>query len=380
MNWVTTPQQAALAAQGAHFVSVEMMYRPRPAFSPARDVFDACWRSRMNALSAGDAVLLLVNTPSTLDSLQPLMRTSPHVVWIAAEVAPQPSQKSNAEGPRAWGWETPERWQQFRTTDRWARIRFALRTGLAVEDIDSSCYLLMPAHDAVYGQRLLRVMEAAALRYATRQAPAAISPYTPWQHAPLAGIAISPEIITAMNATFARSGNMALRIARNQVQAFWGKMSMLPVSACELLLSEVSMTVWEDDKEIDRALRDCNLNARALYIADRTLYQQTPPVFTREDLRRVIERTIHYSLNIPHTPLGASSLNRPLDFSGRLRAQLFPRFRRGSRLADALIADVMREIEQRLAATGVSWVDWGDYRHVVRIGDPDVEVWGKRSP
>lgn len=380
MNWVTTPQQAALVAQEARFVSVEMMYRPRPALGPARDVFDACWRRRMAALSAGDAALLLVNALPTFDSLQPLMRTAPHVVWIAAEVNPQPSPNANPERPRAWGWETPERWQQFRTTDRWARIRFALRTGVALHDIENDGFLLMPAHDAVYGQRLLEVMEQAAYQNSSRDAPAAISPYTPWQHAPLPGISISPEIIAAMNAAFARSGNMALRIARNQVQAFWGKMSMLPFCVCDDVLQAVSMTVWEDDKEIDRALRDCGLNARALYIADRTLYQQTPPVFTRDDLRRVIERTIHYSLNIPHSPLGASSLNRPLDFSGRLRALLFPRFRRGTRLADALIADVMREIEQRLAATGVSWVDWGDYRHVVRIGDPDVEVWGWRSP
>ena len=30
---------------------------------------------------------------------------------------------------------------------------------------------------------------------------------------------------------------------------------------------------------------------------------------------------------------------------------------------------------QRLGRYGLSWVDWGTYRYVVRVGDPLVQVW-----
>jgi len=59
---------------------------------------------------------------------------------------------------------------------------------------------------------------------------------------------------------------------------------------------------------------------------------------------------------------------------GRLRL-LHPRFRSAHQAAAALIAECSSEIQVRLERYGLSWVDWGAYRHVVRVGDPCVEVW-----
>jgi hypothetical protein len=100
-------------------------------------------------------------------------------------------------------------------------------------------------------------------------------------------------------------------------------------------------------------------------------------VFSREDAKTVIMRTLHYSLNIPGQ--GASKLNFPLGALGRLRRRVSPSFARWNAEAEALIAECVAEIAPRLARYGASWVDWGAYRYVARVGDPAVEVWRRRQ-
>ncbi|MBL8163365.1 MAG: hypothetical protein JNJ61_15365, partial [Anaerolineae bacterium] len=96
--------------------------------------------------------------------------------------------------------------------------------------------------------------------------------------------------------------------------------------------------------------------------------------------RRVIERTLHYSLHIPGDPIGGSALTEPLDALGRLRCIVRPRFARYNAQAETLIAECCAEIAARVQQVGASWVDWGAHRYVARPGDPAVEVWRKSSP
>jgi hypothetical protein len=134
--------------------------------------------------------------------------------------------------------------------------------------------------------------------------------------------------------------------------------------------------VWEDDLEIDRAIREAGYAVRATWIDNPTQYRQALPVFDRDGLRKVIERTLHYSLNIPATPPGSTSLlYRPLDPLGRLHRAISPRFNRAVTLSEQLVAECSAEIAARLGRYGASWVDWGVYRYVVRVGDPLVQVW-----
>jgi hypothetical protein len=241
--------------------------------------------------------------------------------------------------------------------------------------------VLMPAHDAVYGRPLLEALRQASssLRDALGR-PAAVSPYAAQVHTPMPGVPIDPFVIDMLNAAFSRDEDMAGRIARDEVQGFWGKMSLTPYALCADILSGASASVWEDDKEIDRALREAGARVRALYVDDPALYRQCPPVFTRADVRRVIERHLHYSLNIPADPPGgAGALCQPLHAAARERAARDPDFARAAGAAQAEIASCRLEIEDRIARTGVSWVDWGAYRYVVRIGSPDVQVW-RRVP
>ncbi|MBE2182521.1 MAG: hypothetical protein IAE89_03760 [Anaerolineae bacterium] len=372
---VDSPEAAAAALESAHFLSVEMMYKPRPDHPSARMVFDAAFRARLAALNRADGVLLLANDLNTLDSLRVFAETYSELHWIAAIVNPKPLGHYRPNPPYQWEWENPARWMIFKTSDRWARIDFAMRTAAAGKN--SAGILLMPAHDAVYGRELLSRLEKAAQYYACDGVPAAVSPFAPDQHTPLKGVAYEQNVSEAMNAAFARDSHMRQKLRRDQVQAFWGKMNMLPFALCGAVLEAASQKVWEDDKEIDRAIRDCGYCARALWISDLEIYRQSPPVFTRQDLKRVIARTLHYSLNIPTKPLGASSLNRPLDFQGKLRQLFSPQFRRANRLAETLIRECMVDIENRVRRYGVSWVDWGNYRYVVQVGNPDVEVWKK---
>jgi hypothetical protein len=369
-----TPQDAARDIGACHYLSAEMMYKPRPISGGARRLFDATFRARLSALDHQDAVLLLCRDGAVLESLAPIIEDYPDLRWFASLVNPKPAGSASRPQPRLWGWEQPDQWRRYEMTDRWARITFAMQTAAHMR---GRGFLLMPAHDAIYGRDLLKQLEAAANYYACDGLPAAISPYTQWQHSPVDGVTLPSEIIDAMNAAFARDSFMRRKIERDQVQAFWGKMNLMPYVLCGDTLIAASRTVWEDDKALDHALRECDYCLRAVWIDKPALYRQSPPVFNLADLKRVIERTLHYSLNIPTSPPGASSLNRPLDALGSLRRLFSPRFARANTLADSLIKECMADIRARIATYGVSWVDWGDYRYVVQIGNPDVEVWGK---
>ena len=72
---------------------------------------------------------------------------------------------------------------------------------------------------------------------------------------------------------------------------------------------------------------------------------------------------------------GASLLTRPLDPLARLRVRLSPRFASAVALSETLVAECRAEIATRLDRFGASWVDWGAYRYVVQVGDPQVQVW-----
>jgi hypothetical protein len=367
-------------ARGAHYLSVEMMYCPRPQQPPAQLVFDTCLLSRIGALDAHDVLLLLVDSEATEHSLDPVLeaaetRFGARRVAIA-RVNPLRLETFDRSLPAHWEWDEPSRWRQMQTSDRWARIDFALHLAAQLAQ-EQAGFLLMPAQDAVYGRALLERLESAARYYACEGVPAAISPFTPYQHHVLPGVDIPRRIIDAMNAAFSRTPGMRQMIESGQAQSFWGKMNLTPFALCRPLLQRVSRTIWEDDKEIDRALAEGGFCARALWIDDPALYQQTPPVFDRADLKRVIERTLHYSLNIAAPPNEASALSFPQPVRSRLVSLVSPASRSANRLADALIAECRAEISQRLARFGVSWVDWGAYRYVVRVGDPDVQVWGK---
>jgi hypothetical protein len=156
-------------------------------------------------------------------------------------------------------------------------------------------------------------------------------------------------------------------------------MGMIPFAMCGTVRDMSETFVWEDDLEIDRVIRDAGYRARCLWVSDPRLYRQALPVFDRDGVRRVIERTLHYSLNIPNQSVGASSLNFPLGKLATLRRWIDPNFAHCNAQAEALIAACTGEIKARLEQFGASWVDWGAYRHVMRVGDPVVEVWKREN-
>lgn len=362
-------------------ISLEMMYRPRPEAAPARPLFDAGLRARLDALQAGDGVVFSADGFGTIASLRELTDAYPQLKLVSM-ITPQHTAVSfNSEAPYAWGWDAPDAWVMAEKSDRWIRIEGGAFICSTIAGTGKEGWLVMPAHDAVYGRPLLERLKAESLRIRDAAGrPAAVSPYAPNQHAPMAGVDIDPEVIDLLNAAFARDDDMHGRISRDEVQGFWGKMSLTPYALCGELLAHASYAVWEDDKEIDRVLREAGALPRALYIDDPALYKQCPPVFTPGDVRAVIERHLHYSLNIPAEPIGtASVLCRPLNVPARARAESDPQFARAAAQADVMIAACRDEIEDRVARTGVSWVDWGAYRYVVRIGSPDVQVW-RRLP
>jgi hypothetical protein len=134
--------------------------------------------------------------------------------------------------------------------------------------------------------------------------------------------------------------------------------------------------IWEDDLEIDNAIRAAGYAVSCLWIEQPALYRQALPVFDKAGLYAVIERTLHYSLNLPGRFYGEKSLiNQPLDPLGRLRWLLSPRFRAAFKLSEEVAAEATSALTTRIDCCGASWVDWGQYRYVVRIGDPSVQVW-----
>jgi hypothetical protein len=432
---LTHPTDLAAQVGGIRFLVAEFMYRPRPAESRARAVFDYAWRSRLAQLDARDCVLLLCDSPVTLESLQPVLADYPQLRVAWAVVNPLPVADSiPPDLPHRLGWTLPDAWQRVSMTDRWARIRWALAAGEAVRSSQftvhsyglagtryqvsgisqrsavsgqrsaksqeplaisyqlsavsgqlsavsdqplakshqPSAILIMPAHDAVWGVGLLaylvRVMGAGV----------AVSPVTYHQHSAVPGVATDPALIDLLNAAFGRDALLPWKLWRGQMQGFWGKMSLLRLEVCGLLLGQVQPCAFEDDLAIDSALNAMGTPARGVYIHDPRRYRQALPVFERADARQVIERTLHYSLNIPGEAGAGSSLAQPLGPLGRLRG-LHPRQRRADQAAEALVAECLTAIRERLARYGLSWVDWGAYRYVVRVGDPCVEVWKREK-
>ncbi len=363
-----------------HFLSAEFMYRPRPIDPRARRVFDFALAARLSELSryADAGVLLICNSEATAESLTHLAAEYPRLAFETALVNPLPlppaTRDPYGDTPVRCQWPDPQAWRRYAQTDRWARIGFALEYG---RRLDSSSYLIMPAHDAVWGEELLAMLVRLSETDAQNGLPAAVSPYSPQHHSAVPGADIPPDIIDALNAAFARLSFNSDPCDDEHYQAFWGKMGLIPFGMCGEILRRAETFVWEDDLEIDRVIREAGYAVRCRWVDDPALYRQALPVFDLAGLKAVIERTLHYSLNIPGD---SSILTRPLDAPGRLRQQLNPRFARGYALSQAVIAECRAEIDARLERFGQSWVDWGAYRYVVRVGDPLVQVWKYERP
>lgn len=371
--------QVAEALRGRRWVSAELMYKPRPTEPRERQVFDFALASRLTELSRYDdaGVVWIGNDQMTLDSLAHLRDAYPRLRMAAAVVNPEPVSTEfpdlYAETPRRCAWEMPERWRRYELTDRWARIVFALDMARQWE---MPGYLILPAQDALWGQGLLALLARLSERYARGGLPAAVSPYSPLHHSTVPGVHIPPEIIDALNAAFARDSWLRWRLASGHYQGFWGKTGLLPFGMCGALRERVETMVWEDDLEIDRVIREAGCGVYCQWISRAALYRQALPVFDRAGLYTVIERTLHYSLNIPGKTYGEKSLlNQPLDTIGHLRRKLSPRFARAMALSESMIAECNAACASRLERFGMSWVDWGAYRYVVRVGDPLVQVW-----
>jgi hypothetical protein len=378
--WQPIDSSSDIAArlQGQRFVAAEFMYKPRPVTPRERRVFDFTLASRLTELSAYDsaAVVFICNSQLTIDSLAHLRAEYPRLTMLATVVNPQPVAADldpYAETPRHCGWPKPERWRRYALTDRWARITFALDIARHMETPGT---LIMPAHDAVWGRGLLAKLLRFAEQHAKNELPAAVSPYSYFHHSPVPGVDIPRDIIDALNAAFARDSWLPWRFRFGTYQAFWGKMGLLPFAMCGEVLRRAETMVWEDDLEIDRVLHEVGYGVRTLWVNNPALYRQALPVFDRPGLRAVIERTLHYSLNIPGKTYGDKSLlNQPLDRIARLRQRVSPRFARAVALSEQVIAECNADIAARLERFGLSWVDWGAYRYAVRVGDPLVQVW-----
>jgi hypothetical protein len=370
-----TPTEIASQLTGRHYLDAEFMFRPRPETLRERIVFDSTLRSRLAALNQDDAVVFICDSQATIDSLQPFTADFPQVLMTAIISNPLLYKGKTGCTPSDLQWETPDQWERMQTTDRWARIDMALMIGGLMTQ---SGYLLMPAHDAVWGKNLLSKLERYSYHYAKNGLPAAVSPYTYYQHSAVEGADIPDDVIHLMNTALSRDTWFRWKIKRDQVQAFWGKMSMTPFGMCSAIRANAEQTLWEDDLDIDRIIRDLGYGVRCMWVDDPAVYRQAPPVFDRAGVRKVIERTLHYSLHIPDERVGGSSLNVPLDWLGRLRQLFSPRFQRYNPEAEKMIAECAAEIGERLKNFGASWIDWGAYRYVARVRDPVVEIWRRK--
>lgn len=371
------PNEIAADLAGRRFIDAEFMYKPRPEAGRARVVFDFALRSRLSGLSHDDAVFFICDSQATIDSLQPIVSEFPALHVVYAVTNPEPWKGPSADTPHQLQWESAGGWRRCAMTDRWSRIDFALHVGSLMKNPG---WLVMPAHDAVWGRDLLPRLAAFSERHARKGLPAAVSPCTYHQHSTVEGTHIPHEMIDLLNIAFGRDSLFGWKVCFDQVQAFWGKMGMLPFGMCGLVHERSEKFVWEDDLEIDRVIREAGYGVRGLWVRDPQLYRQALPVFDREGVRRVIERTLHYSLNVPTQDAGASTLNFPLGPLGKLRRIINPRFRRCNEQAETLIAACTQKIRSRLERFGASWVDWGAYRYVMRVGDPLVEVWKNTTP
>ena len=364
---------------GRFLISTEFMYRPRPDDPRERHVFDFTLASRLAELSRYEraAALFICNSAPTIDSLAYLRDLYPHLTLLAAVANPEPIAPTSgdpyADTPRVCGWDAPEKWVRYSMTDRWARITFALNIA---RQLDGSGYLIMPANDVVMGDGLLRSLVRFSQHQVKQGLPAAVSPYTYHQHSTVPDVAIPQDVIDALNAAFARDSWLRWRFQFGHYQSFWGKMGMLPFGMCGEILDRVETMMFEDDLEIDAVIREAGYAVHCKWIDRPSQYRQALPVFSREDLKPVIERTLHYSLAIPGKFYGEKSqFNQPLDRLGRLKMLLSPRFARAVAISESVIAECNGEIARRVDQVGMSWTDWGMYRYVVRIGDPLVQVW-----
>ena len=370
MDVIESTDKLAARLADRRFISAEFMYQPPPADPRRGRVFEWTLRSRLAALAERDAVLFICDGEQTADALTPIAAEYPRLHSLATIANPAPYTGKSAPTPDRLGWEGS--WERRALTDRWCRILTALHV---TRQINSDGYLIMPAHDAVWGRGLLDRLVDFSRAHVRRGLPAAVSPYTYYQHSPVPGADIPQAVIDLINTAFGRDLRFPLKLAADEVQQFWGKMGMIPFRMCGDLLKTVEPIVWEDDLEIDRAIRALEYGVRCLWVGDPALYRQALPVFTHDDARRVIERTLHYSLNVPATVIGASTLNFPLDSLGHYKCALDPQFAALNARAERLIDECNAVIRDRLERFGASWVDWGAYRYVVRVGDPEVEVW-----
>lgn len=355
------------------YLLAEFMHQVRPKDERRRAVFDFCLHSRLSQLTQDDQVLFICRNQATVDSFAPFAQATAAQVDFAFANPPIASYLANtpqSETPYALAWDQPTRWMRYAMTDRWSRIMYALQYADQLHNSGVNGYLLMPAHDAVFGDGLLNRLRCLSEKFAAQGIPAAVSPYTYFQHSPVPNLEIDPHMIDLLNTALGRDPLFWWRLTRDQVQGFWGKMSMTPFAMCGALLSEVDTTTLEDDLIIDTALRRLGYGVRAVWAWDARQYRQALPVFDRADVRAVIMRTLHYSLNVR-----GSTLNQPLNWAGRLNALVNPKFRLLNTQAENLIAECGAEIEGRLAQYNASWVDWGAYRYVVRLSHPSVEVW-----
>ena len=353
-------------------IDAELLYRARPTADRARIVFDAALFSRLGSLTGRDAVLLIADSIATLDSFADLETRYPHLLFVATIANPLAWQGAPSDTPQLLGWSHPDRWQRLQSTDRWRRIDVALMAAAQISQRSTAGYLALPAHDAVWGRGLLDRLIRFSEQHARGGLPAAVSPYTRYQHSAVPGAHISPDVIRTMNAAFGRDLLLPWKIRRDAVQAFWGKMGLIPLALCRTIHEQADRSIWEDDLEIDRVIRAAGYGVRCLYVRDSRVYRQAPPVFDQADLRAVIDRTLHYSRNIPGQ---GSALSTPSGGLARLRIAIDRNFAQDRQRAERLIAECDAQITARIAQLGASWVDWGAYRHVIRVGDPSVEVW-----
>lgn len=372
MEMLNSAEAVASHLGTCRYLNAEFMYKPRPQLGRERMVFDFTLQSRLNVLSPEDAVLFICSSPETAASLGEITAQYPHLSFVAVIVNSPLWAGKFSDTPHKLNWPEPDRWQRYIRTDRWARIDFALHIASL---LPSPGYLLMPAHDAVWSSALLPTLVRFSQQHPLTGQPAAVSPYPYYQHSPVPGVDIPTDVIDKLNMAFARDSCFSWKIRRDQVQAFWGKMSLTPFSMCGPLRKHTEQQSWEDDLEIDRVLRELGFAVRCLWVSNPALYRQALPVFDDTGLRTVIERTLHYSLNIPGSVVGGSTLNIPLDSFGKLKCVVNPRFARLNTNVEQLVTSCVAVISHRIAETGASWVDWGAYRYVCRVGDPVVEVW-----
>ncbi|MBL8133864.1 MAG: hypothetical protein JNL42_18525 [Anaerolineae bacterium] len=374
-----TPQAAGAALDGCTMVDMEFIYRPRPLEQRRRALFDVALHLRLTELARQEraGVCFLCADEASAASLEPLLKVFASLRKV--HIVVNPPIMSGADGsadrqtPALAGWENPTTWIQYAVSDRWARIRFALET---TSVLAGAGYVVLAAHDALWGSGLLEDLISFSKGRSAGGLPAAVSPYSPWHHSSVPGAALPQWGIDSINAAFGRDFWMRLRLTRGSHQGFWGKTGLIPFQMSAEILRRVDLRVWEDDLEIDRAVREAGFASCALWIDDPLLYRQSLPIYNQEDLRQVIDRTIHYSLNIPASPPGATSLIlRELALPLRMRRRLDRRYAAALALVERTAEECVSAARSRIERYGMSWVDWGSYRYVVRVGDPFVQVW-----